>query len=253
MKPQDRETPRPTSKERSPQSTMNALLLLTMTLIGQDGIPKDAFEPDPAWKPLGKAIWFDARNRQLMIRARVVLREGYLEHLLCLEQTKEHESILATEAPPRLIHAGLLLTGADVGRPVKFLPKFEPPAGTPIHIDVLWKSQDGKTNRADARTWIKDEKNGKTLAVDWVFAGSQQFVDEQTNRDIYAADGGDLITVANFMSAILDVPFASTTNDAERSFVANTTLIPTRNTFVTLVLRPEKTAPKPPATPKPAR
>ena len=228
---------------------MSALLLLLLTLSGQVGIPNDTFEPDPAWKPLGKAIWFDAKNRQLMLRARVVLREGYLEHLLCLEQTKEHESILATEAPPRLIHAGLLLTGADVGHPVKFLPKFEPPTGTPIRIDVLWKTPEGKPARADARTWVKDEKTGKTLTADWVFAGSQQFEDDRTKRRIYAADGGDLITVANFMSAILDLPFASSTDDAERSFVANTALIPARNTFVTLVLRPKKPAPKPlPAT-----
>ena len=58
-----------------------------------------------------------------------MLREGPLEHLLCLKGTKEHEAILATDAQPRQIHAGLLLTGAEPGHPVRFLPKFEPPAG----------------------------------------------------------------------------------------------------------------------------
>ncbi|HEX8199403.1 MAG TPA: hypothetical protein VF590_02870, partial [Isosphaeraceae bacterium] len=71
--------------------------------------PPDAFRADPSWKPLGPSLWFDPTGRRLILRARVVLREGYLEHLLCLRDTKEHEAILATPAPPRLIHAGLLL------------------------------------------------------------------------------------------------------------------------------------------------
>ncbi|MFO0887661.1 MAG: hypothetical protein U0790_00795 [Isosphaeraceae bacterium] len=33
------------------------------------------------------------------------LREGTLEHLLCLTNSKEHESILATDAPAVQIHA----------------------------------------------------------------------------------------------------------------------------------------------------
>ena len=71
------------------------------------------FSPDPAWKALGPSLWFDPVNRHLVLRARVVLREGPLEHLLCLKGTKEHEAILATDAAPRRIHAGLLLTGAS--------------------------------------------------------------------------------------------------------------------------------------------
>src|SRR5206468_2480476 len=96
--------------------------------------PADDFRPDPAWKPLGPSLWFDPKARRLVMRARVALREGPLEHLICLKGTKEHEAVLATPAPARLIHAGLLLTGAEVGHPVRFMPKFEPPAGTPIAI-----------------------------------------------------------------------------------------------------------------------
>lgn len=200
-------------------------------------MPPDDFKPNPGWRALGKAIWFDPVEKRLLVRARVVLREGFLEHLLCLEQTKEHESILATEAPARMIHAGLLLIGAEVGHPVRFEPTFAPPAGTPIQIEVEWAGPDGVLVRRDARTWIKNEKTGQTLMHDWVFAGSQLFRDEETNRALYAADGGDLVTVANFMSAILDVPFASSADDTNHSFVANTEVLPPRNTRVTLILR----------------
>jgi hypothetical protein len=209
--------------------------------------PADAYRPDPAWKPLGPSLWFDPKGRTLVLRARVVLREGPLEHLLCLKGTKEHEAILATPAAPRRIHAGLLLTGAEPGHAVRFLPKFEPPAGTPIAIELVW-DEGGKARRADARSWVLDERKKTPLATDWVFAGSGLVEDPTTKKPYYLADDGDLITVANFASAILDLPFASTADDADRAFVARTDQIPPRGTGVTLFLRPRKPAEKP-ATP----
>src|SRR6516162_8885171 len=116
-----------------------------------------ALRPDPQWRELGRSLWFDPKAKQLILRARVVLREGQLEHLMCKKGTKEHEAIVATDAPPQGIHAGLLLTGAEPGHPVRFVPKFEPPAGTAIAIEVLWKSG-GKIRRTDARRWVRDEK-----------------------------------------------------------------------------------------------
>ncbi len=124
--------------------------------------PTDSFQPDPAWKSLGKDIWFDAKGKRLVLRARVALQDGALEHLLCRKGTKEHESVLATEAPARMIHAGLLLVGAEPGHPVRFLPKFEPPAGPAIAIDLEWE-RDGKLLKADARDWVKDAATGEPL------------------------------------------------------------------------------------------
>jgi hypothetical protein len=196
-----------------------------------------ALEPDPDWRPLGRSLWFDPKQKQLVVKARVVLREGPLEHLMCLKGTKEHEAILATDAQPREIHTGLLLTGAEPGHPVRFVPKFEPPTGTPIAIELLWKTN-GKTNRTDARRWVKDEKTKKPLATEWVFAGSELFMDPVTKKMIYAADEGDLITVANFGSAILDLPLASSASDAERVFSADPAQVAPRGTEVFLLLRP---------------
>jgi hypothetical protein len=197
----------------------------------------NALEPEPDWKPLGRSLWFDPTHKQLVIKARVALREGPLEHLLCLKGTKEHEAILATEAQPRAIHAGLLLTGAEPGHPVRFVPKFEPPAGTPMAIELLWKSG-GKIRRTDARRWVRDEKTRQPLATGWVFAGSELFMDPVTKKMVYAADEGDLITVANFSSAILDLPFASSANDADRVFAADPSQVAPAGTEVFLLLRP---------------
>jgi hypothetical protein len=215
-----------------------AVLLAALCLPGPDDPPAVAFVPDPGWKRLGKDVWFDPAGRRLVVRARVAIKEGPLEHLLCSKGSKDHESTLTTEAPPRLIHAGLLLTGAEVGHPVQFEPKYAPPAGSAIAIELEWPGPDGKARRADARTWIKDLKTGRPLTTDWVFAGSTLFEDPRTKEKVYAADDGDLATVANFPSSILDLPFRSSADDADRTFVANTDAIPDRGTAVTITLRP---------------
>jgi hypothetical protein len=213
--------------------------------------PTDSFKPDDAWKSLGKDVWFDPKGKRLVVRAKVALQDGVLEHFLCKKNSKEHESILATEAPARMIHAGLLLTGATPGHPVKFQPGFEPPTGPAIGIEVEWE-QGGKLKKVDAREWVKDLGTNKALARDWVFAGSELFEDPRTKAMIYAADDGDLITVANFPASILDLPYRSSASDADRGYVANPEKVPVRGTPVTMYLSPrpapaakESTKPKP--------
>ena len=134
----------------------------------------ETLQADPSWKSLGRNLWFDPKAKKVVLRARVVLREGYLEHFMCSKGTKEHEAILATDAIPHKIHAGLLLTGAEPGHTVRFLPKFEPPTGSVIAIDLRWQ-QDGRTHQCDARQWVRDEKAKAPLAIDWVFAGSELY------------------------------------------------------------------------------
>lgn len=226
-----------------------ALLLATVAQEAADAPraqtkPASAFQPPAEWKSLGPHLWFDPTTepKRLIIEARVVFREGPLEHLLCLKGTKEHEAITATAAAPKQIHAGLLLTGAEVGHPVRFRPKFEPPSGSPIAITVQWE-RDGKIVEVDARSWIKDDKTGKELTLDWVFAGSTIYEDPITKKKVYAAEEGDLITVANFGSSILDLPIASSADNANLFYIANTEKIPPMGTEVRLILAPRPAKP----------
>ncbi|MDG3005142.1 YdjY domain-containing protein [Paludisphaera mucosa] len=207
-----------------------------------------AFKPEPGWKSLGRSLWFDAASspKRLILRGRVVFREGPLEHLVCLRGTKEHEAIIATDAAPTQIHAGLLLTGVEPGGPVRFKPEFRPPHGPAIGLTVRWKRGEA-IEQADARTWVQDDKTKKDLDVDWVFAGSILYEDPVTKKAVYAAEEGDLITVANFASAILDLPVVSSADDAERTFVAHTSRIPAVGTEVQLIMSPHP--PKIPKTP----
>ncbi len=111
--------------------------------------------------------------------------------------------------------------------------------------------QDGKVRTQDAREWVKREKD-KPLLRDWVFAGSQFYDDPFTKKERYAADDGDLITVANFSSAILDLPIESSANDAERTFMTNTAKIPEIGTEVLVALYPRPAKPATKAAAKPA-
>jgi len=219
------------------------ILLIALLPFGPDDAPApanlaDTFKPDPAWKSLGKDLWFDPQARRLIVRGQVALRDGSLEHLICTKGSKDHESTLTTEARPRLIHAGLLLCGAEQGHPVRYEPKFEPPTGSAIAIDLEWIDTAGKPRRADARTWIKDLKTGKTLDTNWVFAGSEVLEDPRTKEKVYAADDGDIATVANFQSSLLDLPFRSSASDVDRVFVSHTDVMPGRGTSVTIYLKP---------------
>jgi hypothetical protein len=242
------------SHSQQSEHVMYASLAMVLVLVVPTAPPADddgkakveSLQPDPAWTSLGRNLWFDAKANKVVLRARVVLREGYLEHFMCSKGTKEHEAILATDAVPHRIHAALLLAGAEPGHTVRFVPKFEPPTGSAIAIELRWL-QDGQSRTSDARQWVKDEKAKAPLKIDWVFAGSELFEDPITKKKVYAADEGDLITVANFGSAILDLPIASSADDANREFFTNTEKIPPLGTevFVALGPRPAKANKKP--------
>ena len=115
-----------------------ALVLAAGQPPGPRRLPAELLRPDPAWKELGQSLWFDPGGTRPSSGPGWCSARAPLEHLMCLKGTKEHEAILATDAVPRRIHAGLLLTGADVGHPVQFVPKFEPPSGSPIAIELRW-------------------------------------------------------------------------------------------------------------------
>lgn len=210
--------------------------------LGQDPSEKGQKPPLPqsGWKAIGESLWFDPANRELIIQAQVVLREGPLEHLLCLRGTKEHESILATKAEARAIHAGLLLTKAEPGHPVRFEPKFEPPAGSKIRIQLEWALSEDKSASVDAKNWVRNFKTNKPIEIDWVFGGSLIVEDPRTKKPFYAASEGDYFTVANFASAILDLPVPSSASDAERQFEAFTANIPPLGTWVWMKLKPSE-------------
>ncbi len=102
-----------------------------------------------------RTVLLDKKNKRLLLRTHVVLRQGLLEMLCCLKQTKEHESIVALDGKAYVAHAGLLALGARPGRPVQYEPKYVPPSGQRVDIFVNWKDEQGREHRQPAQTWIR--------------------------------------------------------------------------------------------------
>lgn len=80
-----------------------------------------------------------------------------------------------------------------------------------------------------------DETQPRLMKFDWIFAGSGFALDEMTGEKYYYAESGDLICVANFPTAIIDVNIVSSASGEENLlFEANKEKIPPRGTPVTI-------------------
>ncbi|WP_298866771.1 YdjY domain-containing protein [uncultured Gimesia sp.] len=113
--------------------------------------------------------------------------------------------------------------------------------------ELIWFGQMSKKSRDDflamsrnkpfqaAINKFYDESQIHTMKADWVFTGSGFSVDETTGEKIYHAESGDLICVANFPTAIIDINIASSsTGEGNLLYEANPDKIPPRGTPVTI-------------------
>lgn len=84
----------------------------------------------------------------------------------------------------------------------------------------------------------------RKMDANWVFAGSSFYQDEETKEKYYRAEDGDLICVANFGSATIDIASRSGNSSEELLFEAWTEKIPAIDTPVTIELVPVPAKPK---------
>lgn len=180
-------------------------------------------------------VWIDAKKKRVIVGGTICLREGVLEMFACPKGTKEHESVVAVNAKAYQIHTALLAIGARAGHPVRYEPQYESASGSVVHIEVIWQNEAGKIVRRNGQSMVRDVKTGKTMSIDWVFAGSGFWEDTETGEKYYQAEGGELICVSNFSTAMVDLPVESSRDNASLLYEANTDEIPPRGTPVRLV------------------
>lgn len=204
---------------------------------------------------LPAGIIIDRNNQLIQLDAKVVLREGWLELLVCTPGTKEHESILSVETPPSVIHFGLLTLGAEPGSPIRIESRGEelipiPPTGDVIAIDLTYTDEAGQSITVPANQWVYNEATKAVMADNrWVFAGSK--LREFEEGPVYLADlEGSAVSLVNFGSELLAKPNRLTDSNAVHgeNFVVNTDVIPPLNTPVTVTLRLVKPTAAAPAT-----
>lgn len=196
-----------------------------------------AFGSPPQMKLLDEKgrVWIDPKNHRVVVDGYIAVRKGQLEMFACLQGTKEHESVVAVLCKAATVHAALLAVGAKSGAPTQFEP-YVPAKGSTIQVHVLYRQPDGSKKVVDARSMIQHAATGKTMTYDWVFAGSGFYKDPDTGTESYLAEGGDLICVANFPSATMDLAVRSADSNSGLVFMANTEAIPEQGTPVRLVL-----------------
>ena len=200
---------------------------------------------------LGKHLRVDLAKRRVSFDAEVCLRSGALELLVCAVGTKEHESVLRTQAKASHLHAALLLLGLAPGKPAEWimvdgdeLGRTLPPRGAGLQISFRWREPNGKTTEVDASKFLAVENQRGQPPKEWVFVGSDVFADGR-----YWADSeGEIICVANFASAVIDVPFRNPNKQAQQAmaFTANTAAIPAAGTLVEVIVVPRPSAEKAP-------
>jgi hypothetical protein len=121
---------------------------------------------------------------------------------------------------------------------VQFNPEYVPARGTEIEVTVRWKNAEGEVQTARAQDWIQNTETNKAMTEHWVFGGSGFWV-EPTGEKMYQAESGDFICVANFGTAMLDVPVESSQANNMLMYRAFTERIPPLETPVTLILAPK--------------
>jgi hypothetical protein len=216
---------------------------------GQRESDKVEPEPTPTGPPAARSatglvrldpraeVWVDAKRRRVVVGGQICLRQGLLEMFACPQGTKEHESIVSVNAKAYLVHTGLLAVGAKSGRPVQYDPVYRAATGDTIHVEVIWREQPGGAiQRRRAQEMIRNLKTRQPMEHSWVFAGSGFWQDDDTGERFYQAEGGELICLSNFSTAMLDLTVESPRDNNELLFEALTENIPPLGTKVRLLL-----------------
>ena len=160
-------------------------------------------------------VEFDARVSPMMVgddKAPVI----FLEVICCTPNTREHESLLVTNAKPSLIHAALLAAGFKPGAPGGW--KFEneqivgvPPTGDGLRITFGYTGRDGHEQQADPGAWVvnlatREPIVPKGTPARFVFAGSK-IIERAGEGAVYDADGsGQVIGLHTFGSEVIAWP-----------------------------------------------
>lgn len=149
-----------------------------------------------------RAVEFDGEIARGMGQAALT----YLEVVACRPNTREHESVVMTQALPSHLHAALLLAGALPGKPgswtwdndAKTLTP-HPPAGDALLVTIAWELNGAKVERpiTDLVQSKRDRSTLTSTGEGFVFAGSA-FLQRRPDRPDAADVSGTLIGLCTF-------------------------------------------------------
>jgi hypothetical protein len=191
---------------------------------------------------LHPAVSMQRGSGEVQVQATVACTRGDLEQVCCARGTREHESLLVTDAPASSVHAGLLALGLRSGSPGSWRTAPDgrleqvPPSGSPIQLLVRWR-ESGEARETPVGDWLDDRRPGPSDAR-FVFAGSRFVTTPQGER--FAADlSGSIVGLVTFGDEV--IACAEVVPDrlevAPPRWRARTGAMPAEGTPVVLVLR----------------
>lgn len=122
----------------------------------------------------------------------------YLEVMVCVPDTREHESLVQSKATAAHVHAALLMTGLEPGKPGAWVWEERevgttPPEGPAVEVHFIWTDGEGNERVDLASDWVISATSGTRLTdaaskerPRWVFAGSKMV--SRGGREWYAAE-----------------------------------------------------------------
>ncbi|MSR69185.1 MAG: hypothetical protein EXS17_02425 [Phycisphaerales bacterium] len=206
---------------------------------------------------LAPGIRVNRTRNEVIIRAQVAARIGWMEQIVCKAGTREHESLLVVEVAPRIIHAALLALGCEPGSPGTWqesspendgVSAFElkPPTGSRLDVLVRY-TRDGALIEVPVSDWLRSESpSGESIAFSrdrFVFAGSHVRPNPPSlgPGEHYVADHTGsvvgLVTFGDEVIALADV-IPDRVEVAPALWEAYTQQIPPEGTDVELIIRP---------------
>jgi hypothetical protein len=195
---------------------------------------------------LAPGIEVDRDHGEVRVAGQCALDEGWLEQAVCTAGTREHESLVVIDSPPRLVHAALLMLGLEAGRPGAWLLEAdgetirrEPPVGPMLEVHVRFETPDGDETTVPLSTWVETSRGGSIPKHPWRFAGSR-FESGRDGGELYAADfSGSVIGLVTFGDEV--VAFEEVRSDQvsidEAGFLVRRGQPPPPGTRVTLIFR----------------
>lgn len=175
----------------------------------------------------------------------------YLEVTVCTPDTKEHESLVVTNAKPSHVHAALLAVGFASGAPGRWKwdgTKLDAiaPTGDPLEVSIAYRRPDGQEVESPATSWITNaDPTGPKFAAAagsrFVFAGSAMV--QRQRRELYDADGsGLLIGLTTFGSESIawSEVISHDASIEEPEWIADTKVVPKFGTPVVVRIRPKR-------------
>ena len=162
----------------------------------------------PQWTALTPKIRCNRAEGIVEFDAVAVLKTGFLEQLVCLVGTREHEALFAFDGKASDVHAALLFIGLEPGTPAHWrevtadgTSRIEgvEPKGSPVGITVVLPDGSERAIEWFVRAAPLTAAPDRPPPSRFVFSGSRFERSRRTGADRYVADSsGSLIGLVTF-------------------------------------------------------